>query len=284
MRVRHINCGSFCPLLGDNAVSHCLLIETAEHGLVLVDTGIGHYVSLSPRERMSWLNRTMLRPRFLLAESALAQVTALGFARDDVRHIVVTHLDVDHAGGLQDFPGATVHVHASELAAATAGRKDPRYLAALFAHSPRWETYEPSGERFFDFDAVRPLRGLLDEIAIVPLAGHTSGHSGVAVRTNDGWLLHAGDAYLLRAELEGGPVGWGTRLAVRLTSSDARRRQENLRRLADLARDHREVDLICSHSTEELAAHAEQATNTTSAPSTNAHPTPAPIRGCTPGT
>jgi hypothetical protein len=31
---------------------------------------------------------------------------------------VVTHLDLDHAGGLGDFPDAEVHVHAHELSAA----------------------------------------------------------------------------------------------------------------------------------------------------------------------
>ncbi len=29
---------------------------------------------------------------------------------------------------------------------------------------------------------------------LVPLFGHTRGHCGVAVRTEQGWLFHAGDA------------------------------------------------------------------------------------------
>ncbi|MFD0510570.1 MBL fold metallo-hydrolase [Streptomyces aureus] len=33
-------------------------------------------------------------------------MTGLGYAVDDVRHIVLTHLDLDHAGGLPDFPRA----------------------------------------------------------------------------------------------------------------------------------------------------------------------------------
>jgi glyoxylase-like metal-dependent hydrolase (beta-lactamase superfamily II) len=36
------------------------------------------------------------------------QVQRLGFDPRDVRHIVLTHLDFDHAGGLDDFPHATV--------------------------------------------------------------------------------------------------------------------------------------------------------------------------------
>jgi glyoxylase-like metal-dependent hydrolase (beta-lactamase superfamily II) len=34
----------------------------------------------------------------------------LGFSPRDVRHIVLTHLDFDHAGGLDDFPWAMVHL------------------------------------------------------------------------------------------------------------------------------------------------------------------------------
>ena len=81
---------------------HCLLIEGAE-GLVLVDTGFGVADTESPRQ----LGRpflAMTRPQARASETALAQVRALGFDPHDVRHIITTHLDLDHAGGLPDFP------------------------------------------------------------------------------------------------------------------------------------------------------------------------------------
>jgi glyoxylase-like metal-dependent hydrolase (beta-lactamase superfamily II) len=53
------------------------------------------------------------------------------------------------------------------------------------------------------FEAVRDLDGLPPEILLVPLAGHTWGHSAVAIDTGDGWLLHAGDAYFFRGESAG---------------------------------------------------------------------------------
>jgi glyoxylase-like metal-dependent hydrolase (beta-lactamase superfamily II) len=101
-------------------VCHCLLIET-DRGLVLIDTG------LAPR--MSIIRPNACRPFFLglnipqlrATETAVAQVRALGFDPADVRHIVVTHLDFDHAGGLEDFPNATVHVTAREKEVADQG-------------------------------------------------------------------------------------------------------------------------------------------------------------------
>ena len=46
------------------------------------------------------------------------------------------------------------------------------------------------------------LNNLPPEILIVPLAGHTLGHAGIAIETGEGWLLHAGDAYFHHAEMD----------------------------------------------------------------------------------
>ena len=127
MRVHHLNCGTLCPhgrrlLAGEGGllepakvVCHCLLIET-DDGLVLVDTGFG----VEDTRDLGRLGVAfkLMRPRAELAETALKQVEALGFAAGDVRRIVATHLDPDHSGGLPDFPEAEVHVFGRELDAA----------------------------------------------------------------------------------------------------------------------------------------------------------------------
>ena len=45
----------------------------------------------------------------------LAALADLGIGADDLAHVVVTHIHLDHAGGVGDvaraFPKATVHVH-----------------------------------------------------------------------------------------------------------------------------------------------------------------------------
>ena len=136
MRVHHLSCGSLCPhggrLIGGeggllsraDVVCHCLLIESAD-GLVLVDTGFGIDDARNPA-RLGQPFRALLQPAAAIEETALTQVEALGFAAADVRHIVATHLDPDHAGGLPDFPDAEVHVLAPELAAALHPRLDER--------------------------------------------------------------------------------------------------------------------------------------------------------------
>jgi glyoxylase-like metal-dependent hydrolase (beta-lactamase superfamily II) len=256
MKVHHLNCGSFCPLLGTDAICHCLLVETDAHGLVLVDTGIGHRVSEEPARLMTRMNRWTLRPRFLQEESALTQVRARGFAPKDVRHVVVTHLDVDHAGGLQDFPHARVHVHAPELADARRKPGNSRYDAGLWRHVADWNCYEVAGDTWFGFGAVRCLRGLPPEVLIVPLPGHTGGHSGVAITANGRWLLHAGDAYLEPVELEADKTApWKLRLAARLSSFSSALRHDNLQRLRELRAGRKDaVTIFSAHSLEEFRA------------------------------
>lgn len=112
MKVHHFNCGTM-PL---GLVSHCLLIETPS-SLVLVDTGFGLDCVRAPDEILGVGGR-ILRPVLDENETALRQVEGLGFDATDVRHIVLTHMDLDHAGGLADFPWATVHVHGPEFRAA----------------------------------------------------------------------------------------------------------------------------------------------------------------------
>jgi len=236
---------------------HCLLIE-AEDGLVLVDTGLG-VEDLADPKRLGLLFRALTRPRLEMAETALRQVADLGFRIDDVRHIVSTHLDLDHAGGLTDFPAATVHVHAAELSAAKqpTWRERARYRRAQLEAVRRWDAIEVGGDRWFGFMSVRALSGTRDDVLLIPLAGHTRGHCGVAVRIASGWLLHCGDAYFHHSEVapKGGRAPAGIRAFEWLADIDRAARLMNQKRLTELALKHgHEVRLVSSHDPAELAA------------------------------
>jgi glyoxylase-like metal-dependent hydrolase (beta-lactamase superfamily II) len=269
MRIHHLSCGSLCPhggrLIGGeggllstaNVICHCLLIESGD-GLVLVDTGFGREDARNPAQ-LGQPFRVALRPRPRLDETAIAQVEALGFAAADVRHIVVTHLDVDHAGGLPDFPAAEVHVLAPELAEALhpSLRERARYVGgAHWKHGARWAEHDSGagGERWFGFESLQILPGLDFELALIPLLGHSRGHTGIAVKNGERWLLHCGDAYFNHGEMETPPhCPPGLKLFQRLLASDHKARVANTARLRELAADHGdEVSLFCSHDPHEL--------------------------------
>jgi glyoxylase-like metal-dependent hydrolase (beta-lactamase superfamily II) len=241
-------------------VSHCLLIETDAHGLVLVDTGIG-VDDVQDRRRLGPLfARAMDIGAARRHMPALPQVEALGFRRADVRHIVLTHLDFDHAGGLRDFPQARVHVHADERDAAlqlqrgTFNQKQ-RYRSVQFAHGPAWETYAAVGEPWKGVPAVRQLAGLPPEILALPMPGHSRGHAAVAVDTGQQWLVHAGDAYFHRSVVERGDTSgmpWALRGVERFIAFDYKRVRANHATLAKLA-SHADVTVFSSHDPVEYA-------------------------------
>lgn len=171
----------------------CLLVGT-DQGLVLVDTGLGQedYLHKPGMVRVfQVVTRVPLDPE----EAAVRQVARLGYAPEDVRHIVLTHMHFDHCGGLPDFPHATVHVHRREHEAFVRGPRswiELAYLGRHIAHRPEFVLYDDAGERWFDFPAIR--LPFAPAMWLVPLFGHTRGHCGVAVQIGAGWLFHVGDA------------------------------------------------------------------------------------------
>ena len=266
MRVHHLNCATLCPparplVMGDGGwleasrvVGHCLLVESAQ-GLVLVDTGLGQADLRDPHGRLGSLFNLAIRPRLDAGETAIAQVRALGLAPEDVRHIVVTHLDVDHAGGLADFPWAQVHVAEAEFQAAMRPEtpfERHRYRPAHWAHGPAWARREPGGERWHGFEGVQPLLEAEPDLLLVPLAGHSRGHCGVAVRRAQGWLIHAGDAYYHHAEMSAAPrCPPLLNLLQHLGQTDAAARVANQARLRALAHAG-EVEVVCAHDAQEF--------------------------------
>jgi glyoxylase-like metal-dependent hydrolase (beta-lactamase superfamily II) len=261
MKIHHLNCGSVRQIEATytgppaaHAVNHCLLVETDTDGLILVETGLGLENIRDPGDTLGAEWVAMAEPVLAEEETAVRQVSALGYGTEDVRHVVVTHLDVDHCGGLPDFPDAEVHVLAAELEAAMAEAPSFRYRPAHWAHGPRWVSYEPqAGEEWFGFRSV-PLRGVEADVHLVPLGGHTAGHTGVAVRDGDHWLLHCGDAYYYHRELASDPRPHPI-LDIVQTRSEVHHdlRIGTQARLRELVRNHGdEVSVFCAHDPWEL--------------------------------
>ncbi|MGL4618680.1 MBL fold metallo-hydrolase [Chroococcidiopsis sp.] len=274
MRIHHLNCGCMCPLggalfdgfsrgLSACLVCHCLLVET-EQGLVLIDTGFGQRDIEAPYSRLSPFFIQVNRIQFDRKYTALHQLEQLGFSANDVRHIVVTHLDFDHAGGLEDFPEATVHVMQAEIEATQSRRgfiASQRYRLGQWDEVKSWKYYSAGGEPWFGFEAVRNLEGLPPEILMIPLVGHTRGHAGIAIDTTEGWLFHAGDAYFYRHEM-GSPQRRctpGLRAYQWMMEVDRQARIYNQQRLHALSLDRsKDVRLFCSHDAVEFETFAKR--------------------------
>ncbi|MEY2933915.1 MAG: hypothetical protein RL033_4664 [Pseudomonadota bacterium] len=276
MRVHHLNCISTCPIGGKwmdartprvlsrgQLACHCLLVEMRSQ-LVLIDTGLGLKDVADPRGRLSHFFLSLLHPDLRQEMTAIRQIERLGLDPRDVRHVVLTHLDFDHAGGLDDFPWARVHLLGRERKQAFERKTwldRQRYRPQQWSTRDNWRAYDGSaGSEWFGFEHVQAMAEVPPEILLVPLIGHTLGHAGVAVQSPRGWMLLAGDAYFHHAEmdLERPYCPPGLRLYQAMMDTDRVARVQNQRRLRELKRRHGEtVDVFCSHDLREFerAAH-----------------------------
>lgn len=262
MKIHHLKCFTLCPIGGaalwghpPHMVGHVLAIETERDGVVLVDTGVGLDDIADPKGRLGMIGRFggLVRDP---SKAAVRQVEALGYTAADVRHIVVTHFDLDHAGGIPDFPNATVHLLESEQRAALeppTHMERQRYRRPHVQAVSAWQTYAGTGESWHGFAATQPLTGLREELLLVPLIGHTRGHAAVAVPHGDRWLLHCGDAYFNRKIMLGGRKPAGARLFERIAAWDYKKVLANHERLREAAQDP-SLTLFSAHDPTELAS------------------------------
>lgn len=180
------------PPFAPTIVCHVLLCETDE-GLTLVDSGLGVH-DFADVKRMGPA-RFITRPDRSEAGTALRQVEAMGYAGTDIRHIVLTHMDFDHVGGIADFPDATIHTTAAEYDWAVVNpdfTSKQRYSRKQWSHAPTMKTHAGPGDEWrFGLTGTEVLPG----VTMIPMPGHTKGHAAIAVETGEGkTLIHAGDA------------------------------------------------------------------------------------------
>ena len=162
-----------------------------------------------------------------------------------MRSIVLTHHDVDHVGGIADFPWASVYASRAQMdLIIPALRKDMvrRLHPVQWSHAPQWKPVTLS-----ETWRSRPSFRLNDSLSLVALDGHIEGHCAVVIdRENKPPLIHAGDAVMdVKTELFGGRAPLGLRAFQRMMRTDARAWRESRAWLKECVEDG--IDVICAH-------------------------------------
>jgi glyoxylase-like metal-dependent hydrolase (beta-lactamase superfamily II) len=154
------------PLAGQTGPIFAFLIRHPQ-GLILVDTGIG--------EGDAWVDDNYL-PR---ARPIKDVIFGKREDADAVELVVNTHLHFDHAGQNSEFPDTTILIQDAEWEAAQLDD----YTVRAWVDFPDANYVHITG----DTEIAEGLR-------VLYTPGHTAGHQSVAVDTDDGLVLIAGQA------------------------------------------------------------------------------------------
>lgn len=259
IEIEHATFGLMGPLAHTSTKSmsiHCVIFHIGDR-VILLDTGFGTQEMDDPQKLLGadalFKLGILIDPRL----TALHRLQARGIEPDQVTDIVVTHLDNDHVGGLHDFPNATVHVAAEELAAYDSTQQRGPYMPYQVSHQTRFKTYGPTGERWFGLPArTLDLPEVLDA-KLIPLHGHTAGHCGVAYRENGKWSLHAGDSYFdHKVNFLAHAPGLPLEIAFQ---TDYANRVATLAKLRELRLAHSdEIQMFCTHDQSEYISWTEE--------------------------
>ena len=173
------------------------------------------------------------------------QMRERGLEPNDVRWVVLTHLDWDHTGGLAHFPAAEVLVHRPEHAFAEDRAGRGRYRPSTWPRDFHPTLYDLDPEPFGPFAESRRVteRG---DVRIVPVPGHSPGQVAVACETDEETLLFAAD-HMLRADWFEEDLEAGRSLMLGAFGKRAAR--DTTRRLARFVRERRVV-LLPAHDSD----------------------------------
>jgi glyoxylase-like metal-dependent hydrolase (beta-lactamase superfamily II) len=147
---------------------NCLLVETPA-GRVLVETGIGERVTDKVRDMRRYEGSPIV-----------PDMAAAGFEPASGDVVAMSHLHVDHAGGLlladgaRAFPQATIVAQRSEWEIALGD--NPRLVASY--DQPEVQRVRAWGEEGW----ADGEREILPGVSVVPTGGHSAGHQAVVVR------------------------------------------------------------------------------------------------------
>jgi glyoxylase-like metal-dependent hydrolase (beta-lactamase superfamily II) len=195
-------------------VMYVVLIDHPTEGLILWETGCGRdYPEIWGMPLADIFARSRYEPEQEL-DAAIAKV---GYSIDNVKHVVMGHLHLDHAGGLVHWIGKDVPiwVHKIELESAfyscATGADSAVYQKHYLSLDLNWMPFD---DRTVD---------LFPGITLHWLPGHTAGLCGMQVNLiNSGTFVFLSDHAHVKENYDGQPQGWLARDHVAWFASNSR--------------------------------------------------------------
>ena len=161
-------------------------------GLIVVDTGQGTHL-LDHAKLLHPYLRWEVAFRIEREQEIGPQLRALGIGPRDVRRVIVTHLHVDHDGGLAHFKDTEIHVPRGEI------QKASGWMGTMRGYLPnRWPAWFEPVPLDLDRGRIRPFAASkrltkAGDVTVVATHGHTADHVSVVVQDGATTIFLAGD-------------------------------------------------------------------------------------------
>jgi glyoxylase-like metal-dependent hydrolase (beta-lactamase superfamily II) len=181
------------------------LIEHPGAGAILVDTGLHQSCATDVAGNMGRSGKVLYEIRMDHDQALRFQLPRRGVEPTDVGVVIMTHLHIDHASAVSEFPQATFLVDRREWETAAKGRALQGYHARQFDHAFDWRTLEYTAEPVESFAGFAQTLDLFGDgsVRLVSTPGHTAGHQSVVLRTSGGEVLLTADAAYTELGLRG---------------------------------------------------------------------------------
>jgi glyoxylase-like metal-dependent hydrolase (beta-lactamase superfamily II) len=190
------------------------LLEHPGAGPMLIDTGLHPSTAGRLQENFGRVNAYFFRTlRTSPDRSVSAQLSAKGFDPHTISLVLMTHLHVDHASAMSEFPWATFICSDAEWQAATAP-------FGVWSGYVRRQLPAPSRVRTIGFDTHPterhpPFEQSIDlfgdgSVRLLSTPGHTSGHMSLLVRLSGREALLIGDAVYTLGNIREDILPWRT--------------------------------------------------------------------------
>src|SRR5919198_4910364 len=179
------------------------LVEHPGFGHLLIDTGFHSSVAVDPKQNLGRVSSLAFKDiKMEPAQAVSHQLRARGIEPGSIKLVLMTHMHVDHASAISEFPAATFLVSTREWEAASEPRGSLRgYARRQFDHAFDYRLVDFDSSRSESFASFGRSFDVFGDgsVRLVSTPGHTPGHLSVVLRLSGREALVAGDAiYTMR--------------------------------------------------------------------------------------
>lgn len=205
-------------------------------GKVLFDTGCALEVVDTPLEHWGQAMMDAYNPAMTKEQHCVSAVKSLGIAPEDIKYVILSHLHLDHAGGVGQFPNATYIVQKEEFnyAYAPDSFMHAAYIRKDFDRPVKWHFLNGFADDMFD---------LFGDGTVVTYytPGHTPGHMSLMLNLpKSGKMFFTADSCYTLENLDGIMSG------LACSNSDV---EKTIKRIC-LLRDAGGADIVVGHDPE----------------------------------